>query len=260
MILAIDKEFLTSILPELIQGFRLNSFESTPILESRFEKQLESQAESFSQNSDTYPVVLKIHGAIVKKTNWNYIGTQTFARWVKQLDAHPDVSAIIFDIDSGGGMVSGTAEFANVIRNCQKPTIAYTNGYMCSAAYHIAAACDKVVANPFADYIGSIGTMLHAQDFSAMFEKWGAKIYELYAPQSSEKNKIWRDLQSGDNTSAQEHLSVLADNFIKTMKAYRPQIKDDEKVFKGGVYAPEKALEVGLIDEIMTLEQILNEF
>ncbi|ATA93033.1 hypothetical protein CGC54_01025 [Capnocytophaga canimorsus] len=84
--------------------------------------------------------------------------------------------------------------------------------------------------------------------------------YEEYAPQSSEKNKLYRDLQSGDNTSAQEHLSVLADNFINTMKAYRPQIKDDEKVFKGAVYAPKKALEVGLIDEIMTLEQILNEF
>ena len=163
------------------------------------------------------------------------------------------------DIDSGGGMVSGTTELAETIRNCEKPTIAFTNGYMCSAAYQIGAACNKVVSSPFSDYIGSIGTMLHAQDYSAMFEKWGAKIYEEYAEQSSEKNKIWRGLQSGDNTAAKEHLSTLADDFINTMKTYRPQIKDDGKVFKGAIYSANKALEVGLVDEIMTLQQVLNE-
>lgn len=259
MYIAIDKVFLTSILPEIIQGVRLNSFVSSEKLEADFQRDLEFQAESFSEENEAFPVVIKIHGAIVKKTNWNYIGTQTLIGWVKQLDQHANVSAIVFDIDSGGGMVSGTAELAHVIRNCQKPTVAYTNGYMCSAAYHIASACNKVIANEFADCIGSIGTMLHFQDFTKMFEKWGAKIYEIYAEQSSEKNKIWRDLQNDNDSTAKEHLNELADDFINSVKANRPQIKDDKKVFKGAVYRPKQALEVGLIDQIMTLEEVLNQ-
>lgn len=260
MLLSIHKDFLMSILPELIQGFRLNLFQTNEQLEQKYLQEISAQEERFSVNQAKYPVVVKIHGPIVKKTDWNYIGTQTYIHWVKQIDKHPDVSAIIFDIDSGGGMVSGTAEFANVIRHCQKTTVAFTNGYMCSAAYQIGAACDKVISSEFSDYIGSIGTMLYAQDFSAMFENWGAKIYEEYAPQSSEKNKVWRDLKEGNNESAKEHLSIIADEFIKTMKNFRPQIKDDGKVFKGAVYSAKQALEIGLIDEIMTLEEVLDEF
>ena len=210
-----------SILPELIQGFRLNLFEANETLEQKYIQKIEAQAKIHSETNKKYPVVLEIHGPIIKNSNYNYIGTQRFVHWIKQLDQHPDISAIVLDIDSGGGMVSGTTELAETIRNCEKPTIAFTNGYMCSAAYQIGAACNKVVSSPFSDYIGSIGTMLHAQDYSAMFEKWGAKIYEEYAEQSSEKNKIWRGLQSGDNTAAKEHLSTLADDFINTMKTYR---------------------------------------
>lgn len=259
MLFSIDHSFLLSLFPDLVQNFRSNSFSSSETLERDFELKISEQTRSFSSKNETYPVVLPIHGAIVKKTNWNYIGTQTYIRWIKQLDRDSEVSAIVLDIDSGGGMVSGTAELAETIHKCKKPTIAFTNGYMCSAAYHIGAACDKVVCSPFADYIGSIGTMLHAQDFSQMFEKWGAKIYEVYAPQSGEKNKVWRDLKQNDETSAREHLSVLADDFINRIKTYRPQITDDEKVFKGATYSPAKAKEIGLVDEIMTLEELLNE-
>lgn len=259
MFLSADQNYIMTLLPEIIQKFQHNSFVSNEKLEADFQQKIEIQAKGFATSHEKYPVVLPIHGAIVKHTNWNFIGTQTYIRYIKQLDAHPDVSAIVLDIDSGGGMVSGTAELAHTIRQCQKPIVAFTNGYMCSAAYHIAAACDKVVSSPFSDYIGSIGTMLHAQDFSQMFEKWGAKIYEVYAPQSEEKNKVWRDLKAENDTTAKEHLSVLAEDFIQTMKAYRPQISDDGKVFQGAIYTAEKAKAIGLIDEIMTLRELLNE-
>ena len=92
-----------------------------------------------------------------------------------------------------------------------------------------------------------------------LFEKFGIDFYEIYAPQSTEKNKILRELRAGNQEPAKEHLEYLADNFIQTIKTARPQIKDDQKVFKGAVYSPEKAKEIGLVDELATLEQILIE-
>lgn len=257
MILSIEKDFLLSLIPGLVQGFKNNFFLSKSYLEQQYEDEINVQ---FYQSGNTFPVVLPLYGAIIKKTNYNFIGTQTYIKYIQLLEAHPHVSAIVLDIDSGGGMVSGTAELVHTIKQCKKPVIAFTKGYLCSAAYWIASGCKKIVASPFADYIGSIGTMLTAQDFSGMWEKWGAKFYELYAPQSSEKNIIWRELSQGNEQPATEHLSLLADEFIQSVKNARPQIIDDQKVWKGAIYSPEKAKEIGLIDDIASLEDILLEF
>jgi signal peptide peptidase sppA, 36K type len=256
MILSIEQDFLQTLIPGLIQGFKNNSFQSKNYLETKYEEEINLQ---FFQESSIFPVILPIRGAIVKYTSYDYIGTQTYGEYIKLLDQHPNVSAIILDIDSGGGMISGTAELFSIIQSCQKPIIAFTSGYMCSAAYWIASACDKIICSPFADYIGSIGTMLQMQDLSKLFEKFGIDFYEIYAPQSTEKNKILRELRAGNQEPAKEHLEYLADNFIQTIKTARPQIKDDQKVFKGAVYSPEKAKEIGLVDELATLEQILIE-
>lgn len=260
--LAIDKGYLNSLIISMFLGFKTNSFKSAEDIEIEAIENITLQQESAqSQGADTFPVVLNITGIIVKYSSWNYLGTQSIIRIVNRLQNDERISGIVFNIDSGGGMVSGTAELCNVIKNCTVPTIAYTNGYMCSAAYDIAAACDKRVANPSADLIGSIGTMLSFQDFSAMFEKWGAKIYEIYAPQSEEKNKEFRELLKGNEELYTERLSTLAQDFIDRMKAnYGENLKDDGHVFKGKTYTPKQAVEVGLIDELGTLEDVLNKF
>ena len=158
-------------------------------------------------------------------------------------------------------MVSGTAELTSIIKNLKTPTVSYTSGYQCSAALDIASGCDYHMANPHADLIGSIGTMLSYQDFSAMFEKWGAKIYELYAPQSTEKNQEFRELMKGNEALYTERLQYLAADFIDRMKAnFGEKLKDDGHVFKGKTYTPQQAKEIGLIDELGTLEDALSKF
>lgn len=246
MILSIEKEYLFSIIPALVKGFKDNTFTASEKLEEDYEAKLEVQARSGSASGrDTFPVVVDIYGAIVKHTSYDYIGTQSYGRYLRQLDAHPSVSAIILDINSGGGMVSGTAELAHIIRGIEKPIVAYTNGYMCSAAYWIAAACDKVVSSPFADAIGSIGTMLHTQDYSQMFEKWGAKIYEVYAPESSEKNKLRRSLAKVSSPATKSlhslFFSLLSGSWLRTLLARcRPaeQTSRTMGVYSRGLYIP----------------------
>lgn len=260
--LAIDKGYLNSLIISMFLGFKTNSFKSAEDIEIEAIENITLQQESAqSQGADTFPVVLNITGLIVKYSSWNYLGTQSIIRIVNRLQNDERISGIVFNIDSGGGMVSGTAELCNVIKNCTVPTIAYTNGYMCSAAYDIAAACDKRVANPSADLIGSIGTMLSFQDFSAMFEKWGAKIYEIYAPQSTEKNAEFRALMQGDEKAYKERLHYLTQDFTDRVSAnLGDTLTDDNHVFKGKTYTPSQALAIGLVDELATLNDALNNF
>lgn len=260
--LAIDKSFLLSLLPTLILGYQQKDFLSEETILEKAEQKISLQA-SIAQSSgaNTFPVVVDISGPIVKYSSWYYLGTQDIISIIKRLDKNSQVSGILFNIDSGGGMVSGTSELTETIKSLSKPSIAFTNGYMCSAALDIGSGAAYRMASPHADLIGSIGTMMSYQDFSAMFEKWGATIYELYAPQSTEKNKEFRDLLAGNKESYEERLRELTTDFIARMQENMSEtLKDDGHVFKGKTYNPKKALEVGLINEIGTLEDALAKF
>ena len=116
--LAIDSNYLLSILPSIFLGYKNNSFESAQIMEQRFFASLKSQVDrGIETGADQFPVVFNIIGPIVKYTDWFYIGTQTMMKWLAYIDADPRISGVVFNIDSGGGMVSGTAEFADFIKN-----------------------------------------------------------------------------------------------------------------------------------------------
>lgn len=261
-ILSIDADYLQSVIATIF----LNIENGNALTQNEFAKEFYAKLEQQEQHAlslgaDTYPLVIDVHGAIIKYGSCFAMGTQDFISILREKQNNPNISGIVFNIDSGGGMVSGTAELCDVIKNYSKPTVAYTNGYMCSAAYDIAAACEKRVAHPTADLIGSIGTMLSYSDYSAIYEKMGAKFYELYATQSSEKNAEWRALKQGDEKLYVERLSYLAANFINRVKEnLGEKLKDDGHVFKGKTYTPEQALEIGLIDQLGDLEQVLNSF
>ena len=141
--LAIDKNYLLSLLPSIILGYKNNSFQSAETIENKMKTNLQLQMDSGSESgASKFPVIFNIVGPIIKYTDWNYLGTQSMMRILSVLDRNPNISGILFNIDSGGGMVSGTAEFADFIKNMQKPTISYTNDTQCSAAQWIASATD----------------------------------------------------------------------------------------------------------------------
>jgi ClpP class serine protease len=72
--------------------------------------------------------------------------------------ANKDVRGIMLVIDSPGGQVSGTANFASMIAagNRQKPTVAHVEGSAASGAYWIASAAGRISIDRTA-MLGSIG-------------------------------------------------------------------------------------------------------
>jgi hypothetical protein len=61
--------------------------------------------------------------------------------------ADPAVEKIAFNISSPGGTVTGVEELANKIRDLGKPTMAYTDSEMASAAYWLGSQADRVVSS-----------------------------------------------------------------------------------------------------------------
>lgn len=215
-----------------------------------------AQSSAPVQNSTAQVAVISIKHPISKYTNLAFgsLGSKTYQRILAQIDADPDITGVVLDIDSGGGQSYGTPELYDAIRAFSKPIVTYTDGFLCSAAYYIGNAADYIVANKRSEAIGSIGAYSSFVDFSGMFEKWGAKVKSIYATESTEKNLEWRELTENDNAEPyiKNILDPLVATFQEDMKAARPGL--DEKVFKGGSWGADEALSYGLVDELGTIQ------
>lgn len=217
--------------------------------------QLIANAQSMNgvAGSDGIVAILSIKQPIVKYNSWDFLGTKTYQSILSDLSANPNVIGVVLDVDSGGGQSYGTAEFYDFLSNYNKPIVTYTDGYLCSAAYYFGSAADYIVANKRSEAIGSIGAYASFVDFSGIFEKLGAKSHTIYATESTEKNKDYRELfENGDPTPyIKNQLDPLVKTFQADMLAARPDL--DESTLKGGTWGAEQAKELNLIDEIGSL-------
>ena len=202
--------------------------------------------------------ILTIKTPIVKHDqNCGPKGTKTMMRLLDELKSNESIAGIVLDIDSGGGQSYGTPEFYDYIATYPKPIVAYTDGFMCSAAYYIGSATKHIVANKRAEAIGSIGAFSQILDLTGYYEKQGAKLHTIYGTKSTEKNKSYREVLKGNYTDyIKQELDPLIETFISDMKSARQNIK--EEVFQGGTFTGPVAKEMGLVDEVGTIQTAIN--
>lgn len=225
-----------------------------------FQPRMVAQAAASSGSSkssrQSQVAVIPIQGPLMKKDQYcGPVGMDTIGTYIKNADRNPDIDAIILDIDSPGGTVAGTAMLGDVIANTQKPIVAFVNELAASAAYWLASQCDLIIASDEKAQVGSIGVMMSFADVQPAYERLGVKFHDIVAPQSTDKNKLFKELQKGDYENYRDNvLRPLADRFIETAKKGRGGKITDESIFKGRVEFADKALEIGLIDSIGTFE------
>src|SRR5881394_2298270 len=166
-----------------------------------------------------------------------------------ELDAFENDSnarACIFDIDSPGGMFSGTPELANRIMRCEKPTAAFMN-MGCSAAFWLAISCDYTFAAPSGD-IGSIGVYSYFLDRSKQFADAGIKPVLISSGQYKGAGAPGIPLTKVQIQQMQDRVNQMAEMFYQHVEARRPEaIRED---MQGQTFKASTAMEKGLIDGI----------
>lgn len=206
--------------------------------------------------------VMNVQGVMMKDSFCGMTGTMEMAEQVKALSAIPEISTILFDTDSPGGQVDGTETFADAIRDSEKRTIGLVNnGMACSAGYWAISGCDELYATHATSEIGSIGVYATLSDYSKHYEDLGIKFDDVYADQSTEKNKGYNDWKAGDPTEFKKLLSMVATEFISAVEENRGEklnLKAGDP-FKGAVFGAVQATEIGLIDGIKKKDALMNE-
>lgn len=215
----------------------------------------EVRNDSFQDVPENTAVVIPIRDLISKYNYCGAPGTIALGNFVKSIDRNPNVTKIIFDIDSPGGVADGTMNFASIIRSCKTATLAFANGMACSAACWIASACDVVMLSDKMTRIGSVGTYRSFYSYKKWLEKEGIVEEDVYATRSTNKNKDWRDAEEGNYETMRESIDKVNEFFIEAIKEYRNP--SDEDVFTGKVYMGKDAMTAGLADKIGTIDDAI---
>lgn len=182
-------------------------------------------------------------------------GMNTLGNAIKAADAHQSISAHLLIIDSPGGTVDGTETLGSIVKNTEKPVIAFVDGLMASAALWIGSAADEIYASTEMDEVGSVGVLLSFADVQPMMEKQGVKFHTITADQSKDKVKMWEDLRAGKYDEYKEaFLNPIAQKFQEVVKENRQNVTDDQ--LTGKVYLARDVVG-SFIDGIMTLDEAL---
>ena len=196
--------------------------------------------------------VLQIEGAIDDSRN---VLTE-----LKRFKEMPWVKAVVVRIDSPGGAVAPTQEIFEEIQKSkkQKPFIASMGGMATSGGYYIAAACDKIVANP-GTLTGSIGVIMQLSNVEDLMKKIGVKGINVKSGANKDIGSPFQPLSPEGKQILQSLVDNVHGQFVAAVAKGRSM--DEAQVRKladGRVYSGAQAKELGLIDQFGTLEEAIE--
>jgi signal peptide peptidase SppA len=226
------------------------------------------QSERDVARRDGSVAVLPLRGVIANRMNMmsdisGGTSSEGFGRMFDAAMADDGVKAIILDVDSPGGVVSGTDELSSKIFAARgaKPIIAHVNPMAASAAYWIATSAEEMVLNPSAE-VGSIGVMGIHDDVSAALEKLGVKKTLIKAGKYKGEAAPFQPLSEEAIAHRQSQVNAYYDKFVRAVARNRnvslAAVKDG--FGQGRMVMAEQAVAEGMADKIATLEETLARF
>lgn len=186
------------------------------------------------------------------------LGNTDYEDLMRDLDTviNAGASAIVLNINSGGGMVSGAIEAAKYIENLPVPTVAFASGLMCSAAYKLGCGTTHIVASPSAT-IGNIGVIMTLADASQAYAAMGIKFISITNDEATLKSIGHQPGLTDDQYEfLKEDLNAAGVIFKQHVLDNRPAV--DTEVFRAGWYSGQKAIDLGLVDEIGSINIALE--
>lgn len=244
-----------------IQGLIRNLDDKTP----RGEQPLASYSSGTREDDLGFRIIdgvahIPITGLIVKDrfTAWWYCGTSTIDTQIaiSRALAHPDVEAIVLDIDSPGGTVSGTQELADAVfaAKQEKPIHAHVSDLCASAAYWIGSQASSMAANQTAQ-VGSIGVFTVIRDWSKALEDAGIATYLIRSGDLKGTGTFGAQISDDEIAAEQAVIDETARLFVEAVARGRGMPASRVSTLATGqVWVGAQALEVGLIDTVRSAQ------
>lgn len=184
---------------------------------------------------------------------------------LKHLQADKDVKALLLRIDSPGGRVTETDLIYHEIRKYAQdtdvPVYASIMTLGCSGAYYIAAAADRIYAEPTA-VTGSIGVIMVLPKFKDLAGKIGYEQEVIKSGKMKDIGSPLRDMSPEERAVLQTVVDALHTRFVNVVAERRETMGDREALkllADGRIYTAEQAKTAKLIDDTCHVDKVLSE-
>lgn len=188
------------------------------------------------------------------------VTVEAFTKEFRALLNDPTVAAIVLDVDSPGGTVTGIEELSTEIFKARgiKPISAVANSLAASAAYWIASAADELAVSPSA-IVGSIGVIAAHEDWSAADAMAGVKTTLITAGQYKAEGNPFEPLSDEARATIQKRVDEAYGMFTKAVARNRGVSVETVRTGfgEGRVVGAKEAVSLGMADRVATLDDVI---
>ncbi len=170
--------------------------------------------------------------------------------------ADDDAKAVMFDVQSAGGLVAGNFDLVDTIYDSRgaKPIAAILTEYAYSAAYGLASAVDPGrIYVPRTGGTGSVATMATYVDMSKGLKDGGIQFNFFVSDGAERKLDGHAEIPMSDDARAaiQAEVNEAGEIFYDTVARNRGLTVKAVKGLKGGTFMGANGLRAGLADHVM---------
>lgn len=210
--------------------------------------------------------IVPIYGPIFPKSNLmtalsGATSSELVRNDIQELLANDDVQNIVLDIDSPGGASDMISETGTAIREARdtKPIFAVANTTAASAAFWLASQATKFYSTP-SGKVGSLGVYSIHEDLSRQDENEGRKVTIISAGRYKTAGNSHEPLSAEAKAYIQELVDESQERFIEAVAEGRGLTTETVRsdFGEGKMFAPKKAQEVGMIDGIQSLDEVVG--
>jgi serine protease SohB len=167
--------------------------------------------------------------------------------------------AVLLRLESPGGMVNryglAAAQLMR-LRDAGLPLTVMVDTVAASGGYLMAATADRIVASPFA-LVGSIGVIAQIPNFHRWLQARAIDWEQFTAGKYKRTVTLFGENTEDGRAKLREELEEIHARFRAFVAERRAQL-DMDKVATGEAWLGSQALELGLVDELGTSDEIIR--
>jgi protease IV len=170
------------------------------------------------------------------------------------------IKAVVLRIDSPGGSVGASQEIYREVARVTdtKKVIVSMGDTAASGGYYIAAAGDKIVANP-GTITGSIGVIMSFYRIDELSKKIGLTLEVIKSGEFKDTGSSFRELTDREKELMNGVVLNIQEQFIKAVAEGRKLPVDKvREIADGRIFSGEMAKELGLVDELGNFQDAVN--
>lgn len=171
------------------------------------------------------------------------------------------IKALIIRVESPGGGVVASQEIYNAVKKAReagKKVVVSLGSVAASGGYYIAAAGDRIVANP-GTMTGSIGVKMEFANLEKLLEKIGVRGMTIKSGAYKDMGSPYREMSEGEKRLLQEVVDDVHDQFIEAVAKGRGLPESDVRgIADGRIFTGRQALKLKLVDQLGDLEDSIQ--